>query len=88
MLRCEITWGKIHHLAGLSTASMKSLIVSSLGLLSPSLAAGFGLPIVEALHPGVPVVASDIPAHREIAKNAAILLDTLDGPAWAGLSTR
>ena len=66
---------------------MKSLIASSLGMLAPSFAEGYGLPIVEALHLGVPVVASDIPAHREIAGHAAMLLDPIDGPAWRSAIT-
>ena len=82
MLRCQKTRGKIHHVAGLSTQAMKSLIAGSLGLLSPSLAEGFGLPIIEALHLGAPVVASDIPAHREVAGDNATLLDPTDGTAW------
>ena len=32
----------------------------------PSFAEGFGLPIVEALHYGLSVLASDIPVHREV----------------------
>jgi glycosyltransferase involved in cell wall biosynthesis len=87
MLRCEATRGRIHHVAGLSTAGMKSLIASSLGMLAPSFAEGYGLPIVEALYLGVPVVASDIPAHREIAGHAAMLLDPIDGPAWRSAIT-
>src|SRR5208337_317849 len=82
MFRCPATRGKIHHVAGLSTQAMKSLIAGSLGLLSPSLAEGFGLPIIEALHLGAPVVASDIPAHREVAGDNATLLDPTDEPAW------
>jgi glycosyltransferase involved in cell wall biosynthesis len=35
-------------------------------LLAPSLDEGFDLPVVEALACGTPVVASDIPAHRDL----------------------
>lgn len=35
-------------------------------LLFPSFIEGFGLPIVEALHHGLPVMASDTPVHREV----------------------
>jgi glycosyltransferase involved in cell wall biosynthesis len=82
MLRCEATRGHIHHVEGLSTQAMKSLIAGSRGLLSPSFAEGFGLPIIEALHLGAPVLASDIPAHREVAGRNATLIDPLDGSAW------
>ncbi len=33
---------------------------------------------------GTPVVASDIPAVREVAGTAALLVDPGDAPAWAG----
>jgi len=48
----------------------------------PSLAEGFGLPIIEALAIGTPVIASDLPAHREIAGNLAVYRDPTDGPGW------
>jgi glycosyltransferase involved in cell wall biosynthesis len=82
MLRCETTRGKIHHVEGLTTQAMKSLVAGSRGLLSPSFAEGFGLPVMEAEHLGAPVVASDIPAHREVAGQNATLLEPLDVPAW------
>ena len=40
-------------------------------LVNPSLWEGFGLPPLEAMACGVPVVVSDIPAHREVAGDAA-----------------
>lgn len=39
---------------------------NSTGLVFASHAEGFGLPIVEALAAGLPVIASDIPCHREV----------------------
>ncbi len=36
---------------------------------------GFGLPVLEALSRGVPVVASDIAAHREVAGQSALMVD-------------
>ena len=41
----------------------------------PSLDEGFGLPVLEAFSYGVPVLASDIPVMREVAGNAAHLVD-------------
>jgi glycosyltransferase involved in cell wall biosynthesis len=51
--------------SGLSTPALRLLIRGAKVLLMPSLGEGFGLPIVEALAQGTPVIASDIPAHRE-----------------------
>lgn len=52
-------------------------------LTFPSLAEGFGMPIVEAFASGTPVLASDIPAHREIGADAAMLLPVDVPSAWA-----
>jgi glycosyltransferase involved in cell wall biosynthesis len=44
----------------------------------PSLYEGFGIPILEAFHFNLPVVASDIPPHREIAGKGAIYFQPND----------
>jgi len=36
---------------------------------------GFGLPLLEAMDYGVPIACSDIPVHREVAKDAALYFD-------------
>lgn len=44
-------------------------------LVLPSLAEGFGLPLVEALYYGQPVLASDIPIFREVGKDFCAYFD-------------
>jgi glycosyltransferase involved in cell wall biosynthesis len=51
-------------------------------LLLPSLAEGFGLPILEALALGAPVVASDLPEIRSWAADAIRYAPPSNGRAW------
>ncbi|MGU3495264.1 glycosyltransferase family 4 protein [Xanthobacteraceae bacterium A53D] len=73
---------RIHVVSGLSSPSLKRLLCGAVGLLMPSYAEGFGLPLIEASQLGIPVIASDIPAHREVAAEQALLLGPSDRPAW------
>jgi glycosyltransferase involved in cell wall biosynthesis len=74
--------GKVIAVSGLATPGLKELLAGSRALLMPSLAEGFGLPIVEALALGRPVLASDLPAHREAGGQAATYIDRHDESAW------
>jgi glycosyltransferase involved in cell wall biosynthesis len=49
----------------------------------PSRHEGFGLPVLEAMAAGAPVVAADIAAIREVAGDAAVLVPPGDAGAWA-----
>ena len=59
----------------ISDELLNDLYCASDMLIFPSAAEGFGYPLVEAMATGLPIIALDLPIVREIAGNAAILLD-------------
>lgn len=64
-------------------AELATLYSGSLAVTYVSLYEGFGLPVLEALAYGKPLVASDIPAHREIAGSCPVYVDPRDTGAIA-----
>lgn len=64
-------------------ATLAGLYRDAAFLCMPSLGEGFGLPVLEAFAAGTPVVASDIPAIREVADDAAMLVPRGDVAALA-----
>lgn len=80
--KCDITRAHIHPVSGLSSPALIHLLQNAVGLLMPSLNEGFGLPIIEAKRLGVPVIVSDIPAHREVSGAGACFLPPDDVSGW------
>jgi glycosyltransferase involved in cell wall biosynthesis len=72
----------VHVSIGLSTPALRTVMAGARALLMPSFAEGFGLPPIEALVLGTPVLLSDIPAHRETADGFGIFLEPTDTPGW------
>ncbi|WP_205967772.1 glycosyltransferase family 1 protein [Paraglaciecola sp. 20A4] len=56
-----------------------ALYQSAKAFVFPSLYEGFGLPVLEAIINGCPVIASDIPAFREFKNNNMIFYSSDDG---------
>ncbi|HMK89236.1 MAG TPA: glycosyltransferase family 1 protein [Methylocystis sp.] len=72
----------VRAVSGLSAPALRSLIANARALLAPSFAEGYGIPLVEALSLGTPVVCSDIPIFREVTQGAARFLSPIDGVGW------
>jgi glycosyltransferase involved in cell wall biosynthesis len=67
----------------LDDAAIAQRLASARALLFPSFAEGYGLPLVEALDAGVPVIASDLPVFREIGQGVPDLLPPGAVDRWA-----
>jgi glycosyltransferase involved in cell wall biosynthesis len=80
--RCRTLHDRVILARGLSSPALRQLIAHAKALLMPSFAEGFGLPIIEALAVGTPVIASDLPAHREVAGDLAVYRDPTDRQGW------
>lgn len=66
---------RLHWLSGISDEFLELLYASCSALIAASEGEGFGLPIVEAAHHGLPVIARDIPVFREIGGQYASFFD-------------
>jgi len=65
-----------------------TLIAEAHGLIMPSFAEGFGVPIIEALAANTPVLCSDIPVFREVAGELADYFDPFSTESICASITR
>ncbi len=68
----------VKRLSYVPLAQLISLIRGARGVLFPSLYEGFGLPVLEAMLLGAPVMTSNVSSLPEIAGDAALLVNPLD----------
>lgn len=65
----------VHFTGAVPEAQLPSLYRGALALAFPSLYEGFGLPMLEAMACGTPVVTSNVTAMPEVAADAALLVN-------------
>ena len=73
----------VRHLGYVTDEERQRLYRSASMLVVPSLDEGFGMPVVEAMTIGVPVVAANRGALPEVSGDAAQLVDPLDDEEMA-----
>lgn len=74
--------GWARHLGYVEDRVLAGLYRRATLVVFPSLYEGFGLPVLEAMRSGTPVVASDIPVLREVGGEAVLYAPPLDADAW------
>ena len=80
--RCEVIRPFVHEVAACPDAELARYLRHAQALLFPSFAEGYGMPLVEALMLGTPVVASNLSVFREIAGDIPDFLNPVDGIGW------
>jgi glycosyltransferase involved in cell wall biosynthesis len=79
---------RVHFAGYVPQEDLPALITAARAFVLPSLYEGFGLPILEAMACGTPVICSNVSSLPEVAGDAAILVDPLDSTQLVGALSR
>lgn len=80
--RSEAIRGHVIELSRCDDATLNAYMKGARALLFPSFVEGYGLPLVEALACGTPVIASDLGVFRELAGEIPDYFSPIDGLGW------
>ena len=74
----------VRYLGAIEKAELRTILKNATMLLFPSVHEGFGIPLVEAMQLGVPVISSNTSAMPEVLAGAGVMVsDFLSPEAWA-----
>jgi len=73
----------VEFLGWVTDAELERLYSRATMVAVPTRFEGFGLPVLEAMSRGCPVVCSDLPVLHDVAGDAAAYVEAGDPPAWA-----
>jgi glycosyltransferase involved in cell wall biosynthesis len=79
---------RLRFLNGVSDAEYSSILAGAQALVTASRDEGFGIPLIEAMARGVPVVCSDLEIFREVAGTAASYCDPNSPDSFAAAISR
>lgn len=71
----KLIWENVHLPGYIPDEKLQTMYQNALLSVYPSLYEGFGLPPLESMTYGCPVINSDIPALREVSQDAALYVD-------------
>jgi glycosyltransferase involved in cell wall biosynthesis len=80
--RCTAVRTHVVENSDCSDTELAGILQGARALLFPSFVEGYGIPLVESLQLGTPVIASDIPVFREIGQDVPDFINALDGLGW------
>jgi glycosyltransferase involved in cell wall biosynthesis len=87
-MRPQVDRGEIVHLERVKSEELRVLYTHAEAFVFPSTAEGFGFPPLEAMSCDVPVIASDLPAHRWVLGDAALYCSPIDPASIAAAIER
>jgi len=82
MERSKPLQGLVHEVANLDDSRLISLLKGARALLYPTFSEGWGMPVVESLALGIPVICSDIPELKESGQGIPDYIHPIDGKRW------